>query len=124
MTVKDRIQIDGVWYVKEKENSKVELQDLLYTQQCLLELDKCSFEAVRIFSDYNNEIFIKNSLYIKYVNKQTQNEECWDNNTWMNQLLKGNKEALNEVSDTLSNDEIQQLKLFISKLIEDECLNN
>jgi hypothetical protein len=42
----------------------------------------------------------------------------------MNQLLKGNKEALNEVSDTLSNDEIQQLRLFISKLIEDEWLNN
>lgn len=124
MTVKDRIQIDGVWYVKEKENSKVELQDLTYSQNCLLELDKCSFEAVKIFSDYNNKIFLKNSLYITYVNKQTQNKECWDNNTWMRQLINGNKEALNEVSDTLLNDEIQQLKLFIGKLIEDEWLND
>lgn len=123
MKAEDRIQINGTWYVKEEIPAQTEPQDLLYTQQCLLELDQCMFEASRIYSDYNNEIFLKNSVDIKYTNKITKSSDYWDNGQWMKGLFDGDKEALDEVSDMLNKSEIAQLKVFIGTLIENNWLN-
>jgi len=123
MKTEDRIQINGTWYVKEEMTAQTEPQDLLYTQQCLLELDCCMFEASRMYTDYNNEIFLKNSVDIKYTNKFTKESDYWDNGEWMRQLFDGDKEALDGVSDILNKSEIAQLKVFIGTLIENEWLN-
>ena len=123
MKTEDRIQINGTWYVKEEEQPQTEPQDLIYIQQCLLELDDCMFEVSRIYSDYNNEIFLKNSVDIKYTNKLTKESDYWDNVTWIKGLFKGEKEALDEISDILNKSEIAQLKVFIGTLIENNWLN-
>ena len=123
MKTENRIQINGTWYVKEEIPAQTEPQDLLYTQQCLLELDYCMFEASRMYTDYNNEIFLKNSIDIKYTNKITKESDYWDNGEWMRQLFDGDKEALDGVSDILNKSEIAQLKVFIGTLIENEWLN-
>jgi len=123
MKTENRIQINGTWYVKEEMTAQTEPQDLLYTQQCLLELDYCMFEASRMYSDYNNEIFLKDSVDIKYTNKITKSSDYWDNGEWMRGLFEGEKEALDEVSDILNKSEIAQLKVFIGTLIENEWLN-
>lgn len=123
MKTEDRIQINGTWYVKEEEPCQTEPQDLTYSQQCLLELDGCVFEATRIYSDYNNEIFFKNSIDITYTNKITKEVDHWDNNQWMKRLFDGEKEALNEISDILNKSEIAQLKVFIGTLIENNWLD-
>lgn len=123
MKTEDRIQINGTWYVKEEEQPQTEPQDLTYTQQCLLELDNCMFEASRMYTDYNNEIFLKDSVDIKYTNKITKSSDYWDNSKWMKGLFDGDKEALDEVSDMLNKSEIAQLKVFIGTLIENEWLN-
>ena len=123
MKAEDRIQINGTWYVKEEIPAQTEPQDLLYTQQCLLELDHCMFEASRMYTDYNNEIFLKSSVDIKYTNTITKSSDFWDNCEWMRLLFDGDKEALAEVSDTLNKSEITQLKVFIGTLIENKWLN-
>lgn len=123
MKTEDRIQINGTWYVKEEEQPQTEPQDLIYTQQCLLELDDCIFEASRMYSDYNNEIFFKDSVDIKYTNKLTKESDYWDNGEWMKQLFDGDKEALDGVSDILNKSEIAQLKVFIGTLIENNWLD-
>ena len=123
MKAEDRIQINGTWYVKEEIPAQTEPQDLLYTQQCLLELDHCMFEASRMYTDYNNEIFLKSSVDIKYTNKITKSSDFWDNCEWMRLLFDVDKEALAEVSDTLNKSEITQLKVFIGTLIENKWLN-
>jgi hypothetical protein len=123
MKTENRIQINGTWYVKEEEPCQTEPQDLLYTQQCLLELDQCVFEASRMYTDYNNEIFFKDSVDIKYTNKITKESDYWDNSEWMRELFEGEKEALDEISDILNKSEIAQLKVFIGTLIENEWLN-
>ena len=123
MKTEDRIQINGTWYVKEEEPCQTEPQDLIYTQQCLLELDDCMFEASRMYADYNNEIFLKNSVDIKYTNKITKESDYWDNVTWIKGLFKGEKEALDGVSDILNKSEIAQLKVFIGTLIENNWLD-
>jgi hypothetical protein len=123
MKAEDRIQINGTWYVKEEIPAQTEPQDLLYTQQCLLELDHCMFEASRMYTDYNNEIFFKSSVDIKYTNKITKEFEYWDSNEWMKRVFDGDKEALAEVSDMLNKSEITQLKVFIGTLIENKWLN-
>jgi len=123
MKTENRIQINGTWYVKEEMTAQTEPQDLLYTQQCLLELDYCMFEASRMYTDYNNEIFLKDSVDIKYINKITKESDYWDNGEWMRQLFDGDKEALDGVSDILNKSEIAQLKVFIGTLIENEWLN-
>ena len=109
MKTEDRIQINGTWYVKEEEQPQTEPQDLIYTQQCLLELDDCIFEASRMYSDYNNEIFFKDTVDIKYTNKLTKESDYWDNVTWIKGLFKGEKEALDEISNILNKSEIAQL---------------
>lgn len=123
MKAEDRIQINGIWYVKEEEPCQTEPQDLTYTQQCFLELDSCMFEASRMYSDYNNEIFLKNSVDITYTNKITKEVDHWDNNQWMKRLFDGEREALNEISHMLNKSEIAQLKVFIGTLIENNWLN-
>ena len=123
MKTEDRIQINGTWYVKEEEPCQTEPQDLIYTQQCLLELDDCMFEASRMYSDYNNEIFFKDTVDIKYTNKITKESDYWDNVTWIKGLFKGEKEALDEVSNILNKSEIAQLKVFIGTLIENNWLD-
>ena len=123
MKAEDRIQINGTWYVKEEEQPQTEPQDLIYTQQCLLELDNCMFEASRMYADYNNEIFFKDTVDIKYTNKITKSSDYWDNGEWMKQLFDGDKEALDQVSDMLNKSEITQLKVFIGTLIENNWLN-
>jgi len=123
MKAEDRIQINGTWYVKEEMTAQTKPQDLLYTQQCLLELDNCTFEASRIYSDYNNNVFYNNSVSIKYTNKITKESDYWDNGKWMKELFDGDKEALDGVSDILNKSEIAQLKVFIGTLIENEWLN-
>jgi len=123
MKAEDRIQINGTWYVKEEIPAQTEPQDLLYTQQCLLELDQCMFEASRMYTDYNNEIFFKSSVDIKYTNKITKEFEHWDSNEWMKLVFDGDKEALAEVSDMLNKSEIAQLTVFIGTLIENKWLN-
>lgn len=123
MKAEDRIQINGTWYVKEEEQPQTEPQDLLYTQHCLLELDYCMFEASRMYTDYNNEIFFKDSVDIKYTNKITKSSDYWENGEWMKLLFDGDKEALDEVSDILNKSEIAQLKVFIGTLIENNWLN-
>ena len=123
MKTEDRIQINGTWYVKEEEQPQTEPQDLLYTQHCLLELDDCMFEASRMYSDYNNEIFLKNSVDIKYTNKLTKESDYWDNVIWIKGLFKGEKEALDEISNILNKSEIAQLKVFIGTLIENNWLD-
>lgn len=123
MKTEDRIQINGTWYVKEEEQPQTEPQDLIYTQQCLLELDDCMFEASRMYSDYNNEIFFKDTVDIKYTNKLTKKSDYWDNGEWMKQLFDGDKEALDQVSDMLNKSEIAQLKVFIGTLIENNWLD-
>lgn len=123
MKAEDRIQINGIWYVKEGMPAQTEPQDLIYTQQCLLELDSCMFEAAQMYSDYNNEIFFKNSVDITYTNKITKEVDHWDNNQWMKRLFDGEREALDEVSDVLNKSEIAQLKVFIGTLIENNWLD-
>ena len=123
MKTEDRIQINGTWYVKEEEPCQTEPQDLIYTQQCLLELDDCMFEASRMYSDYNNEIFFKDTVDIKYTNKITKESDYWDNVTWIKGLFKGEKEALDEISNILNKSEIAQLKVFIGTLIENNWLD-
>jgi len=123
MKTEDRIQINGTWYVKEEEQPQTEPQDLIYTQQCLLELDDCMFEASRMYSDYNNEIFFKDTVDIKYTNKLTKESDYWDNVTWIKGLFKGEKEALDEISNILNKSEIAQLKMFIGTLIENNWLD-
>ena len=123
MKTEDRIQINGTWYVKEEMTAQTKPQDLLYTQQCLLELDSCMFEASRIYSDYNNDVFYNNSVSIKHTNKITKESDYWDNGKWMKELFDGDKEALDGVSDILNKSEIAQLKVFIGTLIENKWLN-
>jgi len=123
MKTEYRIQINGTWYVKEEQPQTEELQDLIYTQQCFLELDNCTFEATRMYSDYSNEIFFNSGANIKYTNKITKEFDNWDGNKWMKRLYDGDREALDDVSDTLTKFEVTQLRMFIKELIDNKWLN-
>jgi hypothetical protein len=76
--MKNRIKIDGVWYVREKEMS-----DLLVTktQEYLYEAEGYEFKFFKIYKDDGVTFYPSPSLDI--TNHTTKESEYWDNDEYL-----------------------------------------
>jgi hypothetical protein len=127
----DRIEINGVWYVREDNTPKTNqfefeldetLEDDLAHTECL------SYED----DEYHLELdgLITNKLYervsmisLRIVDKNNEREECWDNENFLKGLVKLEQEsiygALDEsdvkVTHSLLNLIINLLKVGVKK---------
>ena len=121
--MEDRIQINGVWYIKEEPDAIPEPQkelDLAYAEMCSYEvLDYC-FDATRMFKDYDSSEFYKNEIEIKFTDKRIKvwKVDNWDSVAWLIDVYKGDKDAINDASELMDEDGIMELKQFIGHLIK------
>lgn len=119
--IKDRIQIDGVWYVKEdnREDEPIKL-DVVETQGCLVENDDFCYEATRIANDKGG---FYDGVDIKVTDKREKpwKEDYWDNNNWMRGVLEYNPESWKELPD-LDGKNIKFLQAFLQYLKDKEWL--
>ena len=118
---KDRIQIDGVWYVREdNQNDEPIKLDVVETQGFVVENDNFGYEATRIGNDKGG---FYGGVDIKVTDKRQKpfKEDHWDNNNWMRDILKHNPDSLKELPD-LEGEDIKFLMAFLQYLKDKEWL--
>jgi hypothetical protein len=117
--MKDRIQIDGEWYVKEP-NVKEIILDVVSYEKCVVENDSFCYEAIRIKRDEDKSFY--NSIDIKVTDKREKpwKEEIWDNNLYLKLILKNDSESLKSLN--YNEDELLFLKTFLQYLVKENWL--
>lgn len=118
---KDRIQIDGVWYVREDniEDEPIKLE-VVETQGYLVENTNFSYDATRIANDKGG---FYDGVDIKVTDKRQKpwKEDHWDNSNWMRGVLEYNPESWKELPD-LGSEDIKFLMAFLQYLKDKEWL--
>jgi hypothetical protein len=133
MHIEDRIQINGVWYIREDaindslDHLEDEEMDLAFSEECHLETEKYCFTASRLRKGNSDEFYP--DIDIEFTDKRsgdsdTWKKEYWDNNNWFKGILEGNPESvesLNKETDLCSQGK-RQFKAFLNRLIEEGWL--
>jgi hypothetical protein len=117
----DRIEINGVWYVREDQQQEESIQlDLVNYHGCVIENNEFAFKATKTLKDDGSYY---NDIDIKFTDKRSKpwKEEYWDHPAWMNGVLNNNPESLKELPDIGSNG-VQFLRAFLKHLKNKEWL--
>lgn len=125
--MESRIEINGVWYVREDAITdsldllEAEEIDLIFSEECTYETDKYCFVASRIRKDESEEFY--EDIYVEFTdkrsgNKDTWKEEYWDNNNWFKGILENNPESINSFNKDidLCKEGKKQFKAFLHML--------
>ena len=116
----DRVEINGVWYVKEDTKKHIEL-DPTHFDGCVVENGDFCFEATRIFKDdgtpYDDCVTIECTDKIPSDRKDWRVEH-WDNNEWLRGVLKNNPESMKELPAYMGSTNIWFLQEFLQYLTD------
>jgi hypothetical protein len=120
---KDRIQIDGVWYVKEEPTqNKIEIEDhqLTQCQTIVYGTDDYCWEASRIYND--DGVTFYDGVDITFIDKKGNRKEWkkdyWDNDNWFREVYENDEESLETARESMNENGIAHFQAFIGKLIE------
>ena len=120
---KDRIQIDGVWYVKEQDTNTVqELQpsDVTNYIGCVYETDAFCWEATMIYRDDLETLYP--DVSVEFTDKRDADREnwiveYWDNTKWFQGVYNNDPESLVDARATMDVKGINDFRTFL-KYIE------
>ena len=126
--MEDRIQINGVWYVKEEELDTVEyveptiskLDSGVKYDGMVFESDLYAFDCTRIYDD-DGCLYKDGNVSIKFTDKSvvhdiTEYQEHWDNADWMNGILENIDGAIEEAMESLCSQGLVELKEVLTTL--------
>lgn len=118
--MKNRIQIEGEWYVKETQVSNLLLNTPTKFEGCVVENDSFCYEATRMKRD-DNESFYK-SIDLKVTDKRVKpwKEETWDNDLYLKLILKNDSASLKSLN--YNENELLFLKTFLQYLVKEKWL--
>jgi ABC-type Fe3+-hydroxamate transport system substrate-binding protein len=123
----DRIEINGVWYVKETETTKEEkiIVDSVDFIGCSYENDDYVWEATKIYEDVFNEV-LYDGVDIKFTDKTVTpwKEDHWDNDKWILGVYNNNSESMKDAKEMMNDEGIRHFRAFIKALIDKEWFNN
>jgi hypothetical protein len=122
--MQDRIEINGVWYVREDlANTQEEDFELSFSLHALYEDDKYCWEATRLYKDGSQTDFYED-IDIKFTDKRVKpwKEDHWDSNQWFKEVINNDSEALEELSKDLCSSGVKTFRLFLNKLKEEGWL--
>lgn len=111
--MQDRIEINGVWYVRE---SSVQIEDLDPTnfEGCVVENNDFCIEATRLikkqYAQYESDIDLK--VTDKRGGKGKCVEHRWDNNAWMVSVMQNSQPAVDSLKEGLINLELKHIQYF------------
>ena len=116
--MQNRIQIDGVWYIREQQEPEVQI-DVTRFKGIVAESDKYCFEATKI-KDGSVPGKYYDGCDIEFTDKRVKpwKTDLWDNNAWMRGVLDNNPESLAEL-DNLGPQGEAELKAFLKVLKEE-----
>jgi len=124
--MENRIQINGVWYVKEDQTPttaisyEIDENKLTYSESCVYENDKYCFEATRIFQDYDLSKFYTDILDIEFTDKRGGKGkwviEKWDNPLWFDGILERDEYLIESIGNLMCHEGIETLISFLKIL--------
>lgn len=123
----DRICIDGVWYVREKQASSFDPSAVVASKQLLYEDDDMILEATLM---YRNQSFeesecYEDACYVEFTDKREGllKPDLWDNQSWLRELANGDPIGLEGLEDyELRDDMVQKVIGFMRYLKEREWI--
>lgn len=115
----DRIEINGIWYIKEDNVAKnhTEIKPV-HSEQYVVENGDFCFEASRIFKEDGS---FYDDCAIECTDKRFENRkdwkiDYWDNNDWMRNVLNNYPISLKELSDLESKENMDLFLAFLQFL--------
>ena len=122
-TMTDRIQIGGVWYVREstlpKQKPLIVITDdqLTHSRHCIYEAAGYSWDASKL---YKNSTEFWGGLGIEFTdfNSEEKVDEYWDNTSWFMSVYRDEEEAIETAREIMSEEGIEHFRVFIGKLID------
>ena len=119
--MKNRIEIDGVWYTREDNTTpevKPRLESSIAFEGLVFESDLYCFEATRLRDDTGN--FYDKQCDIQFTDKHPDidNSEHWDNTEWMVEFLNNDPEAMEEALKSLCSQGIEEFRVVVKELAE------
>lgn len=128
--MENRIQINGVWYVREDEETNVHevypedikesvTQNIVWLEGVVYEDDDYCWEASRIYRDFVKREF-HSDIDIKFTDKRIKpwKEELWDHNGWMFGVYSNNPESMVEVNKAMDKLGVKRFQSFLEILVE------
>lgn len=131
--MENRIEINGVWYVREDaindslDHLETEEFELIFSKECLYETDNYCFVASKIRKDDGDEYYQDTSIKVKEKidrDPDSWKEEYWDNDLWFKGILEGNPDSIQSLNKntTLCEQGKKQFKAFLFRLKEEGWL--
>ena len=119
--MKNRIEIDGVWYTREDNTTpevKPRLESSIAFEGLVFESDLYCFEATRLRDD-DGEFYDK-QCDIQFTNKKLDidNSEHWDNTEWMIEFLNNDPDAISCATKSLCSQGIEEFRVVVKELAE------
>ncbi len=117
---KDRIQIDGVWYIRVDQAQKPIELDPTEFEGIVVEDDKFCFEATRIRKDGGG---FYDDISIKFTDKRVKpcKEEYWDSTAWLKGILDNDSDSHSVLPD-IGSEGIRFLQAFLQLLTDKDWL--
>ena len=123
--MKDRIEVNGVWYIKENtivQPTISELEPGIKYDGMIFESDLYSFDCTRIYDEDGN-LYKDGNVCIKFTDKSIihdidKSQEHWDNVDWMCGILENEVEAIDEAMESLCSQGLIELKEVVKELVE------
>jgi hypothetical protein len=119
---KNRIQIEGVWYVREDQIEKNPIKlDPVKFEGIIFENESFCFEVTRIHKD-NGDYY--KDVDIKFTDKRIKpwKEDHWDNNTWMRGVLNNDPDSLEALPDNIGSKGIRFFQTILKYLKDNNWL--
>ena len=121
--MKDRIEVNGVWYIKENtivQPTISELEPGIKYDGMIFESDLYSFDCTRIYDEDGN-LYKDGNVCIKFTDKSIihdidKSQEHWDNVDWMCGILENEVEAIDEAMESLCSQGLVELKEVLTTL--------
>jgi hypothetical protein len=123
--MKDRIEINGVWYIREDlADSEEFLLDPTNFEGCVVENKEWCFEATRLVSDIGGNDLFPCDVDLKVTDKRGDTrddwkEDNWDNPGFLRGILNNDREAMSIITVSPINMDakgIKYLQLFLKHL--------
>ena len=120
--IKDRVQIDGVWYRREAEDPRAKPEpEFTFSRSCSLETDEYCWEAIRLQRGEDEANGYYPGIDVKFTDKTGPApwpEEYWDNNVWMMGVLNADPDSMGEAVYNMTAQGVQDFRAFLKKLVE------
>ena len=121
--MEDRIEVNGVWYIKEEsdvESTISQLEPGVRYDGFVFESNLYAFDCTRIYDEDGN-LYKDGNVCIKFTDKSvvhdiTEYQEHWDNVDWMRALLINEPEAIEEAMESLCSQGFAELKEVLTTL--------